>query len=70
MRLVITSVLAATLAFSPLSAWAQGKLGLWLVIAGLPVLAKRRVLPAGFVVVLGALVGAALAGLGWFKPTL
>lgn len=54
---------------SPFPAWAWIKLGLWLAIAGLPVLAKRRVLPPPAVVGLGALVGAALAWMGWFKPS-
>ncbi|MCC7518726.1 MAG: hypothetical protein IT578_06035 [Verrucomicrobiae bacterium] len=52
----------------PVPVWAGLKLLLWCVIAVLPVLAKRRILPASTVVALGALVGAGLTGLGWFKP--
>lgn len=54
--------------FTTMPTWAWIKLGLWLVIAGLPVLAKRRILTGPAVVVLGALVGAGLAWLGFFKP--
>ena len=54
---------------APMPAWAWIKIGLWLVLAGLPVLAKRRVLQGPVVALLGALVGAGLTWLGLFKPT-
>lgn len=49
--------------------WVWIKIALWLVLGFLPVLAKRRVLPAKTVVLIAAVVGAALAYLGYFKPT-
>lgn len=49
--------------------WVWAKFALWLVLGFLPVLAKRRVLPAKGVVLIAAIVGACLAGLGYFKPT-
>ncbi len=54
--------------FRTMPSWACIKIGLWLVLAVLPVLAKRRVLAARVVVLLAALIGAGLAYLGYFKP--
>lgn len=48
--------------------WVWIKIALWLVLGFLPVLAKRRVLPAKTVVLIAAVVGAGLAYLGYFKP--
>ena len=48
--------------------WAWIKIGLWLVLGFLPVLAKRRVIAAPLVVLIAAITGAALAYLGYFKP--
>lgn len=50
------------------SGWLVTKMVLWLVLGFLPVLAKRRVLNPGVVVGFAALVGAALAYLGYMKP--
>lgn len=49
--------------------WVWAKFALWLVLGFLPVLAKRRVLPAKTVVLIAAVVGAGLAYLGYFKPS-
>ncbi len=49
--------------------WVLLKIGLWLVLGFLPVLAKRRVIAAPMVVLLAVVTGAALAYLGYFKPT-
>jgi len=48
--------------------WAWIKIGLWLVLGFLPVLAKRRVIATPLVVLIAAITGAALAYLGYFKP--
>jgi NAD/NADP transhydrogenase beta subunit len=48
--------------------WVIAKMVLWLVLGFLPVLAKRRVIAAPLVVLIAAIVGAALAYLGYFKP--
>lgn len=48
--------------------WVWIKIAIWLVLGFLPVLAKRRVLPAKMVVLIAAIVGACLAYLGYFKP--
>lgn len=50
------------------SPWLLTKIGLWLVLGFLPVLAKRRVLSASAVVSIAAVIGAALAYLGYMKP--
>ena len=47
--------------------WAWIKIGLWLVLGFLPVLAKRRVIATPLVVLIAAITGAALAYLGYFK---
>lgn len=48
--------------------WVWAKFALWLVLGFLPVLAKRRVLPAKGVVLIAAIVGACLGYLGYMKP--
>lgn len=50
------------------SKWLLVKMGLWLVLGFLPVLAKRKVLPVGGVVLIAVLVGATLGFLGYMKP--
>ena len=47
--------------------WVMIKLGLWLVLGFLPVLAKRRVMPAGVVVVIAVIIGVAMAYFGYTK---
>jgi NAD/NADP transhydrogenase beta subunit len=49
--------------------WAWIKIGLWLVLGFLPVLAKRRVIAAPLVVLIAAIVGAALAFIGYTYKT-
>lgn len=49
--------------------WVIVKIALWLVLGFLPVLAKRRVIAAPLVVLIAAIAGAALAYLGYFKPS-
>lgn len=48
--------------------WLLVKVGLWLVLGFLPVLAKRRVLAPKAVVLIAVLIGIALAYLGYRKP--
>ncbi len=48
--------------------WVIAKIVLWLVLGCLPVLAKRRVIATPLIVFIAAMAGAALAGLGYFKP--
>ena len=52
----------------PWPTWALIKIGLWLVLGFLPVLAKRRVVAAPVVVLLGVLIGITLTWLGYLKP--
>lgn len=52
----------------PWPTWALIKIGLWLVLGVLPVLAKRRVVAAPVVVLLAVLVGVVLVWLGYMKP--
>lgn len=47
--------------------WVWIKIGLWLVLGFLPVLAKRRVVAAPFVVLLAVVIGIAMAWLGYAK---
>lgn len=48
--------------------WVWIKIGLWLVLGVLPVLAKRRVIAAPLVVLMAVIVGAGMATLGYLKP--
>jgi hypothetical protein len=48
-----------------LPAWVWIKMGVWLVIGFLPVLAKRQVLPNGIVVLLAVLCAVVAATLGY-----
>lgn len=48
--------------------WVYIKLGLWLVLGGLPILAKRRVVKPVVVVVVAAMIGACMGYLGYMKP--
>jgi NAD/NADP transhydrogenase beta subunit len=50
--------------------WVLAKIGLWLVLGFLPVLAKKRVFTPKVVVLFAMLTGVALAYLGYFKPAL
>lgn len=54
--------------FSALPTWVFIKLGLWVVLAFLPVLAKRRVVKAPVVLVIAVLIGALMGYLGYLKP--
>lgn len=54
--------------FKDMPTWVWIKIGLWLVLGFLPVLAKRRVLSAHIVVLLGVLIGVGMAWLGYLKP--
>lgn len=49
--------------------WVWVKIALWLVLGGLPVLAKRRVIAPGVVVLLAVIIGAVLAFLGYTYKT-
>lgn len=51
-----------------MNTWVLIKFALWLVLGFLPVLAKRKVLPAKVVVLLAMVAGAVLAYLGYMKP--
>lgn len=53
-----------------MNTWVLIKFGLWLVLGFLPVLAKRKVLPARIVVILAVVVGVVLAYLGYMKPAI
>ncbi|MEN3939959.1 hypothetical protein WJU23_01595 [Prosthecobacter sp. SYSU 5D2] len=48
--------------------WVYIKLGLWLVLGVLPVLAKRRVVKPVVVVFVAAMIGAFMGYLGYLKP--
>ena len=62
--------LVAKLGLSYASPWLIVKMALWLVLGFLPVLARRKVLPAKAVLLLAILTGAVLAWLGYLKPAL
>ena len=51
--------------FSSLPTWVYVKIGLWLVLGFLPVLAKRRVVKPVVVIVVAALIGTVMAYLGY-----
>ena len=51
--------------FSAMPVWVYIKLGLWLVLGVLPVLAKRRVVKPVVVVVVATIIGVFLAFLGY-----
>ena len=53
----------------PWPTWVIVKVSLWVVLAVLPILAKRRVVAAPVVVILVAAVGGVLAYMGYLKPT-
>ncbi len=48
--------------------WVWAKVGLWLVLGMLPMVARKRWLQPGAVVGLGLILGASAAYLGYFKP--
>ncbi|MCA1962768.1 MAG: hypothetical protein LDL31_02340 [Prosthecobacter sp.] len=54
--------------FKSMPTWVWVKIGLWLVLGFLPMLSRRGKLPAGVVVFIAAVIGAALAWLGYLKP--
>jgi hypothetical protein len=62
--------LVAKLGLSYSSPWLIVKMALWLVLGFLPVLARRKVLPARAVLLLAILTGTVLAWLGYLKPAL
>jgi hypothetical protein len=53
--------------FKTMPTWAWIKIGLWLVLGFLPVLARRRVMPAAAVVVIAVIIGVAMAYMGYTK---
>ncbi|HCN29295.1 MAG TPA: hypothetical protein DIT64_11205 [Verrucomicrobiales bacterium] len=57
--------LVAKLQLPYTSTWLLVKMGLWLVLGFLPVLARRKVLPAGVVVLIAIVIGGGLAFLGY-----
>jgi hypothetical protein len=60
--------LVAKLGLSYSAPWLIVKMALWLVLGFLPVLARRKVLPAPVVLLLAIITGAVLAWLGYLKP--
>ena len=52
---------------SSMPTWAYVKLGLWLVLGFLPVLAKRRVVKPSVIIVIAALIGVFMGYLGYTK---
>jgi hypothetical protein len=50
--------------------WVIGMMVIWVVLGGLPVLAKRRVLPIGAIIAIALILGGAAAYLGYLKPAL
>ncbi len=48
--------------------WLLAKIGIWLVLGGLPALYKRKILPAGLAWLVAAALGAGAAYLALMKP--
>ena len=62
--------LIAKLAVPYTAHWVIGMFVIWLILGGLPVLAKRRVLSPCVVVCIALVLGGVAAWLGYLKPTL
>lgn len=60
-------MLAKMQLFSALPTWVYVKLGLWLVLGFLPVLAKRRVVKPSVIIFIAALIGVFMGYLGYTK---
>jgi len=60
--------LVAKLGLSYTAPWVLVKMALWLVLGFLPVLARRKVLPAPAVLLIAVVIGGVLAYLGYLKP--
>jgi hypothetical protein len=54
--------------FKSMPTWVWIKIGLWLVLGFLPVLARRRVVAAPVVVILAAVIAGVMGYLGYLKP--
>lgn len=54
--------------FKAMPGWVWIKIALWLVLGFLPVLARRRVLKPGLVVLIAAIIGVGMGCLGYMKP--
>jgi hypothetical protein len=48
--------------------WVIGKFIIWLALGALPVLAKKRVLQPGVIVLIAVALGGVAAYLGYLKP--
>lgn len=60
--------LIAKLKLSYTAPWVIGKFIIWLALGGLPVLAKKRVLQPGVIVLIAVALGGVAAYLGYLKP--
>ncbi|MBX7208364.1 MAG: hypothetical protein K1X78_08650 [Verrucomicrobiaceae bacterium] len=58
----------AKLKLSYSAPWVIAKMVIWLLLGVLPVLAKKRVLQPGVLVLLGIVLGLVAASLGYLKP--
>lgn len=54
--------------FKSMPTWVWIKIGLWLVLGFLPVLARRRVVAAPVVVILAVVIAGVMGYLGYLKP--
>jgi hypothetical protein len=54
--------------FKTMPTWVWIKIALWLILGFLPVLAKRRLLKPGLVVLIAAIIGVGMGCLGYIKP--
>ena len=63
-------MLAKLQIFASMPSWVLVKIALWLVLGFLPVLARRGKLSPERTVVLAAILGLVLGGLGYLKPAL
>ena len=60
--------LIAKLNLSYTAPWVIGKMIIWLALGGLPVLAKKRALQPGVIVLIAVALGGVAAYLGYLKP--
>ena len=61
-------LLAKLQIFATMPTWVWIKIGLWLVLGFLPVLARRRIVATPVVVILAVIVAATMGYLGYTKP--